>query len=331
MAKKTVARLSPESCSYADFYEGYLQRNEPCVFTKELTEDWPCGKEWTLPTGECDLDKLSSLYGECDVPVTDCDSQGGYGEAQTSTEKLRDFLNYMRKPASERTSCRYLKDWHFYRSFPESKVYSVPEYFSSDWLNNYCDGRFDAVNKDYRFVYFGPAASWTPLHVDVLQSFSWSANVCGRKKWILFRPGEEKKLFAKFGTNLTDISEVDLSDVEHSVVVQEAGEVIFVPSSWYHQVHNIGDCLSINHNWINAVNVDKVHSFLLTSLENVKKELTGGWNVFESAEEFEERCQKIMKADCGMDLAEFADMFNMASQKKLAHQESDLLFKYMFL
>lgn len=75
------------------------------------------------------------------------------------------------------------------------------------------------------------------------------------------------------------------------MVVQEAGEVIFVPSGWYHQVHNLDDCLSINHNWINAANVDKVHSFLLTLLENVRKELTGGWNVFESSEEFEERCQ----------------------------------------
>lgn len=34
---------------------------------------------------------------------------------------------------------------------------------------------------DYRFVYLGPAGSWTPLHADVLRSYSWSANVAGRK------------------------------------------------------------------------------------------------------------------------------------------------------
>lgn len=34
---------------------------------------------------------------------------------------------------------------------------------------------------DYRFVYLGPQGSWTPLHADVLRSYSWSANVCGRK------------------------------------------------------------------------------------------------------------------------------------------------------
>lgn len=35
---------------------------------------------------------------------------------------------------------------------------------------------------DYRFVYVGPAGSWTPLHSDVLRSYSWSANVGGRKR-----------------------------------------------------------------------------------------------------------------------------------------------------
>lgn len=29
----------------------------------------------------------------------------------------------------------------------------------------------------------------TPFHADVIRSFSWSANVCGRKKWLLVQAG----------------------------------------------------------------------------------------------------------------------------------------------
>lgn len=29
------------------------------------------------------------------------------------------------------------------------------------------------VNSDYRFVYLGPAGTKTPVHADVLNSFSW--------------------------------------------------------------------------------------------------------------------------------------------------------------
>jgi hypothetical protein len=36
---------------------------------------------------------------------------------------------------------------------------------------------------DHRFVYVGRRGSRTLLHADVMRSFSWSANVCGRKLW----------------------------------------------------------------------------------------------------------------------------------------------------
>jgi hypothetical protein len=38
-------------------------------------------------------------------------------------------------------------------------------------------------------------------------------------------------------------------------VIQEAGEVIFVPSGWHHSVENLDDTISINHNWFNGFNI----------------------------------------------------------------------------
>jgi oxalate decarboxylase/phosphoglucose isomerase-like protein (cupin superfamily) len=35
---------------------------------------------------------------------------------------------------------------------------------------------------------------------------------------------------------------------------QEAGEAIFVPSGWHHEVENLADTLSVNANWLNAFN-----------------------------------------------------------------------------
>jgi ribosomal protein L16 Arg81 hydroxylase len=39
------------------------------------------------------------------------------------------------------------------------------------------------------------------------------------------------------------------------VCVQEAGDVLFVPSGWHHMVSNELPTLSINHNWLNGHNV----------------------------------------------------------------------------
>lgn len=42
----------------------------------------------------------------------------------------------------------------------------------------------------YPFVYFFTVGSWTPLHADVFRSYSWSANVCGKKKWLFLSPSQ---------------------------------------------------------------------------------------------------------------------------------------------
>ena len=60
------------------------------------------------------------------------------------------------------------------------------------------------------------------------RSYSWSANVCGRKEWLLFPPGEEQKLRDSRGQLPFDLR----ASRSHGLairVVQEAGEVIFIP------------------------------------------------------------------------------------------------------
>lgn len=80
--------------------------------------------------------------------------------------------------------------------------------------------------------------------MDVFTSYSWSVNICGEKKWILLPPGEERKLKNKLGdlpydiSFLTDLNNNDRGDVKYFIVHQKAGDAIFVPSGWHHQVWN---------------------------------------------------------------------------------------------
>lgn len=37
--------------------------------------------------------------------------------------------------------------------------------------------------------------TWTPLHADVFRSYSWSANVCGRKLWLFLAPSQSHLIF----------------------------------------------------------------------------------------------------------------------------------------
>lgn len=48
------------------------------------------------------------------------------------------------------------------KEFPEEDAYTVPEEFSSDWLNEYYTD-YEQSSDDYRFVYMGPKGSWLVL------------------------------------------------------------------------------------------------------------------------------------------------------------------------
>ena len=82
-----------------------------------------------------------------------------------------------------------------FRAFPDYDAYGTCSFFRSDWMNEFWDVR-DDIDDDYRFVYMGPKGTWTPFHADVFRSFSWSANICGRKRWIFFPPGEHPRIIS---------------------------------------------------------------------------------------------------------------------------------------
>ncbi|GAQ84084.1 hypothetical protein KFL_001750210 [Klebsormidium nitens] len=165
---------------------------------------------------------------------------------------------------------------------------------------------------DYRFVYMGPAGSWTPCHADVLRSYSWSANVCGRKLWRLLPPDQAWMLFDRHGrSSVYDIdAPIDAAQFPHFAqtrwleCTQEPGEAIFVPSGWFHQVTNLEDTISINHNWLNGYNLHWAWALLqddyhatVASIEDCRDMST--------PEEFEELCQRNLQLNSGTNYSDF--------------------------
>lgn len=95
------------------------------------------------------------------------------------------------------------------------------------------------------------------MHADVFTSYSWSANVVGRKRWLLFPPHEEDYLRDLHGQLIYDAASEELNDhtrykmydskkLKYFDVVQETGEIMFVPSGWHHQVWNLVNLINNN-------------------------------------------------------------------------------------
>lgn len=156
----------------------------------------------------------------------------------------------------------------------------------------------------------------TPFHADVFNSYSWSTNVYGKKKWILFPPGAEDKLKDKLGNFPYNIDNTDHKGT-HFEVIQNQSDAMFVPSGWYHQVYNLTDTISINHNWINATNLLKIYKAMEDKLELVKKEI----NDCKDADNYHEECQMILNATFGLDFKEFFSLLSHISLKRLSYLE----------
>ncbi|XP_015182352.1 PREDICTED: jmjC domain-containing protein 4 isoform X2 [Polistes dominula] len=252
---------------------------------------------------------LTKMFGRTMVPVYDC--QAKYYNSQFKKKmKMEDFMEYWVKYKEKDyiadMPLLYLKDWHCSQEFKHVKFYEVPYYFASDWLNEYFIAKQE-LNDDYMFVYMGPKGTWTPLHKDVFQSYSWSANIVGRKRWLFIPPKEEEQFYDVHGNLVYDVFSDDLKNrklyknydeknVKYIEVIQEPGEIMFVPSGWHHQVWNLEDTISINHNWINGCNINIMWLHLKTSLISIMKEVDD----VKDMDDWPKHCQLLLEINHGM-------------------------------
>lgn len=146
-------------------------------------------------------------------------------------------------------------------------------------------------------------------------SYSWSSNIFGRKHWLLLQPSEEQKLKDNFGHLPFSISREELTakKVKHFDFVQECNETLFVPSGWYHQVTNLEDTVSINHNWFNGCNIRLVAEKIMQRYDEISEEISD----CKDADDFPESCQLMLKSLFGMDFQDFVELVSHIMNKRI--------------
>lgn len=108
-------------------------------------------------------------------------------------------------------------------------------------------------------------------------------------------------------------------------MIQNPGEAVFVPSGWYHQVWNLEDTISVNHNWVNGCNINTVWESLKNNLKITKKEIEDCRDM----DNFEEHCQVMLNAHFGMNYKLFYEFLTYIAQSRLnmlSHKTKRLLF-----
>eukprot|EP01126_Amoeba_proteus_P053920 TRINITY_DN659_c1_g1_i6.p1 TRINITY_DN659_c1_g1~~TRINITY_DN659_c1_g1_i6.p1 ORF type:complete len:211 (-),score=43.38 TRINITY_DN659_c1_g1_i6:123-755(-) len=151
-----------------------------------------------------------------------------------------------------------------------SLEYSVPIYFQEDFFSLLED------RPSYRWLLVGPARAGATFHKDPNWTSAWNGLVSGHKKWIMWPPDVPPLgvIPSDDGLDVTVPATMvqwfnDFYHIKHPIkdpieFVQRPGDLVFIPSGWWHSVINLDSTIAFTQNYVSESNLRKVFIFLKT-------------------------------------------------------------------
>ena len=203
---------------------------------------------------------------------------------------LKTYLNYMSNTRDE--SPLYLFDQAFVEkmglTIGEHGDYQPPECFQEDLFTVLGDQR-----PDHRWLIIGPERSGSTFHKDPNATSAWNAVIRGSKYWIMFPastipPGVYMSEDQSEVTSPLSIAEWLLTYHAEARRVPgclegicNEGEVLHVPSGWWHLVVNLEPAIAITQNFVPRSHIRSVVDFLKRKAKQVSGFKEGVQDPFE--------------------------------------------------
>lgn len=270
----TLPRVQASELSTEDFIQRFEQKSCPVVLEGCVT-DWPAMKTWSREDLIRRFGDTRFAAGACDFPL-----QEFYAYADRNMDDVPMFIfdKYFSKRAKA-----LLDD------------YEVPRFFRGRDL-------FDLLGEqrpDFRWLLIGHRRSGSKWHLDPNKTCAWNAVVRGRKRWLLLPPGCPPPGVhpSKDGAEVTQpLSLLEwfanfYEELKRHVQLNSAwelkegtcgpGDLVFIPSGWWHCVLNLDDdTIAVTQNYASETHVHGIRRFLSEKKDQVsgtpERELLSG-------------------------------------------------------
>lgn len=120
-----------------------------------------------------------------------------------------------------------------------------------------------AIRPIYPRLLIGYRGTGSQLHIDICNTPSWMALVQGKKRWLIMPPHEANKVEQFIEKFTPEIQTIVRSVETYYECELQAGEMIYLPGKWLHQVFNVEDTIAITYNIFNFF---QASSYCLSSL-----------------------------------------------------------------
>jgi histone arginine demethylase JMJD6 len=269
--------------SYEEFAAEYLYPCKPVV-VRDALRQWKALERWTP-------EFFKSEFGRLKFTINDTEyGQARYGRNSGTEFTMEQFIDSV-LASTEQSPAPYFRNKILYDIFPSLKqdVEPLPEYLLPNWLGDrYLVKQVgDVLNRGSAIeIYIGGTGGAFPvLHYDGAGTHAFLMQIYGRKQYVVYSPDQEPFLYpSPEKANLSLINSVDTPDLqkfplfakaEGTVFVLEPGELLFVPSHWWHTAKMLTPSITISANVLNQSNWHELISFASKRPRNPLMSLVG--------------------------------------------------------
>ena len=241
------AGLSP-----AAFATEYLFPGSPVILTDALTR-WKALSTWTL-------ESLAERFHDRRVPFKYDDLKLTLGEFIPQV-----LASTPEKPAP------YLTNLPIAEFLPEllADISPLPEICSPNWAER--TFLHPRIRQDMRrgsmleLYVDGPGGNFPILHWDAMSTHAFLMQIAGVKQYWVWPPSDLAYMYPGDAPNISPIRDVEHPDLERYPLFPRArattftlhpGELLFVPSRWWHTARILSPSITVSTNLLNASNWD---------------------------------------------------------------------------
>jgi hypothetical protein len=268
---KVVEIVRRSGIEQSTFEREHLQGDGTPVILTDVVPSWNAYRKWSF-------DFLASSFGNELVPLAT-----SLTSPIVKMTKLSAFLSHIQEPHGDlpgfwadmrsgkpvagpagEIRAYYLLGWLAFQRHPElfEDIRPLPACID-DWeaaLEPSLREAIEAVSgRETTSLYVGAPGTVSHLHQDFWDTHGWLAQLRGRKKVFLFAPDSALGADAhQFDPESPDfVAFPGARGVTAFTATLAPGELLFMPSRWWHWVKGLDATITVSHNFFNRVNVEE--------------------------------------------------------------------------
>lgn len=269
-AANRISRL--EDLDFKDFSASWS--NKPFVLTKCI-QSWPVLHTWSI-------EELQRTHSEVSFRAEAVDWPMSVYSAYMSHSKDESPLYLFDKAFAEKMHVQIGKDG----------LYWPPDCFGPDLF-----ALLGQERPAHRWLIVGPERSGSTFHKDPNATSAWNAVVQGSKYWIMFPPSAlvPGVFVSEDSSEVTSPLSIAEWLLEFHAEAREqpgcvegickAGEILHVPSGWWHLVVNLEPSIALTQNFVPESHLADVLSFLRDKPDQItgfKRDIENPYELFRS-------------------------------------------------